>query len=73
MANPVQDWNGWECKLSALYRNLVYGQKIRNDFCLQLVLKYMLLLKELCHDILSHFGEVKNHLQTEKSLKIIVY
>ena len=26
-------------------------------------------LKELCHDILSHFFEVQNHLQIEESLK----
>ena len=25
---------------------------------------------ELCHDILSHFCEVQNHLQIEESLKI---
>ncbi|KAJ7380823.1 hypothetical protein OS493_007213 [Desmophyllum pertusum] len=30
-------------------------------------------LKELCHDILSHFCELQNHLQTEESLKLIVY
>ena len=30
-------------------------------------------LKELCHDILSHFWEVQNHFQTEEILKIIVY
>ena len=30
-------------------------------------------LKELCCDIFSHFCEVQNHVQTEESLKIIVY
>ena len=30
------------------------------------------LLKELCHDILSHFCKVQNHLQIDESLKILV-
>ena len=30
-------------------------------------------LKELRHDILSHFCEVQKHLQIEESVKIIVY
>ena len=34
---------------------------------------YFLELNELCHNILSHFCEVESHLQTEESLKVIVY
>ena len=30
-------------------------------------------LKELCHDILSHSCEVQNHLQIDERLKIIFY
>ena len=30
-------------------------------------------LKELCHDILSHFSEVQNHLQMEGNHKIIAH
>ena len=47
-------------------------------FCLPLISLHciaslLVSLKELCHDILSHFWEVQNHLQIEESLKIIVY
>ena len=42
--------------------------KIRFD-----VTEMLLIIKELCHDILSHFCELQNHFQTEESLKIIVY
>ena len=31
------------------------------------------LIRELCHDILSHLCEVQNQIQIEGSLKIIVY
>ena len=32
-----------------------------------------IVLKELCHDILSHFCDEQSHLQIAESLKVIVY
>ena len=36
-------------------------------------IKFRILLKEPCHDILSHFCEMQNCLQIDESLKITVY
>ena len=55
-----------------LYQSYYNAANFNKDYiCVRK--EMMATLKELCHDILSYFGEVQNHLQIEERLKITVY